>query len=180
VTWRSAAIVCLRPVSNRSNDTYISPHQTTKQLHRMAKGYGMPKSTLFSTHYARRSKLICWRTRWPMFFYAKDTLIISAYISCNDFPDIPRLCNTAFRFSCAFRPHSGCRRPQSRLKIMLKLKQSLTEKVCEEGHSFARRTTLRVWAYAGVWAEESGMLVVPRETPGAGSFGQPPQNKMAM
>jgi hypothetical protein len=66
------------------------------------------------------------------------------------------------------------------LKIKLKLKRSFKGKVCKKGHDIAQRTTLRLWVYAGVWREEDGMLVVPLETPGAGSFGQPPQNKMVM
>jgi hypothetical protein len=66
------------------------------------------------------------------------------------------------------------------LKIKLKLKRSFKGKVCEEGHGIAQQTTLRLWAYAGAWGEEGGILVVPLETPRAGSFGRPPQNKMVM
>jgi hypothetical protein len=36
-----------------------------------------------------------------MSLYAKDTIIVDAYITCSDIPDVPRLSYKAFRLSCA-------------------------------------------------------------------------------
>jgi hypothetical protein len=50
----------------------------------------------------KSSKLICWRAWSPMSLYAKDTIVVNAYISCSDIPDVPRLIYKAFRLSCAW------------------------------------------------------------------------------
>jgi hypothetical protein len=46
-------------------------------------------------------QLICWRTWWPLFFYAMDTMITNTYIIYCDIPEVPKLSHKAFCLSCA-------------------------------------------------------------------------------
>jgi hypothetical protein len=47
-------------------------------------------------------QLICWRTWWPLFFYAMDTMITNSYIIYCDIPGVPKITHKAFRLSCAW------------------------------------------------------------------------------